>query len=428
MSNIRTLSWWVRWTKIIGGFSVMQAGVQVLNGLTGFLLVRAMGKDEYAWFTIVNSLLATINILTDSGLGSAFSSIGGPIHDDRPKFAALLAFTRRLRLVFMGVSLVVTLPIGAYILQLNEAPRWTVAVLVLIIVASALPAMDISLLMAANRLQSRLANLLRADYTASLIRLMLVFFGRYAGMGAALASLVTAAAQWAQLFLLRGQTRDLRHLPEGTGADEFKAPVLAVVQHMLPVCIFQCVQGQIATWVLSFFANTSTVADVGALARLGIVMAFLFVPLQNIVFPAIARASDQARLRKLATFALAGALGVSVSIVLGGIACSQPILWLLGPRYMHLTSELAWYMGMIALGYLSHAVWGIALTRGWVRHGWLHIPVTIVLQIAGACVLNLGIARDAIIFAAIGNLAGIAVAGVLVGRGLKAPLPSPNPS
>ncbi len=413
------LDWWLRWSKILGGFAAIQGLVQVLNGVTGFLLVRSMGKEDYAWFTIINSLLATIGILTDSGLGSAMSSQGGPICNDKPRFAELMVLTKRLRFAFLLLALLVALPAGIYVLHLNHAPPWITGLLMFTTIMSAIPAAEGTILSSACRLHSRLRQILQADTSVSLTRLGLVFAAGYAGMTAVIATAITAVAQWVQLLVLRRQTHDLVSVPhEDTGT--FRAPMLAVVKQMLPLCIFQCIQGQITTWVLSFCATTSTVADVGALSRLGIISTFLFVPLFNIVYPMIARATEPRQLRKLSALLLAVSLLISLFIVGLGVMCSKQILWVLGAQYGHLHRELVWYMAYVSLGFFGNIVWGIVLTRSWVKHGWIHIPITIVLQVCGAFYLDLSKATDTILFAGLSNFAGLFIALTLVWRGLAA--------
>ena len=410
-------SWWLNWIKRIGSFSLLQAVVQAANCITGFLLVRAMGKEDYAWFTIVNSLLATISVMADSGITTAFNCIGGPIYQERNKFSALLAFTMRLRLLFVGLSLVIAIPAGFYVLHLNHAPPWVNLILAIIILASAIPTAEIALLMAVTRLQGRLNQVLQADYLVAFSRLSLVSAGWFTGLNAVAACAITPVAQWLQVLLLRRQTREFRCLESGAG-EEFRKPVMSVVRHMLPICVFQSVQGHITTWLLSVFADTGTVADVGALSRLGILSAFCYIPMQNIVVPRLARLSDTSRLRGLVLLSTALSLVVAVMIILCGLYFAKPVLWVFGPLYSHLTVELAWYMGFIALNFLLAVQWGVTLARGWVKFGWVHIPLTLGFQILGACLLDFSQARDVIIFAMLGSFASLSVAGSIVGFGI----------
>lgn len=54
----------------------------------------------------------------------------------------------------------------------------------------------------------------------------------------------------------------------------------------MPNCIFLCVQGQLSTWLISLFATSSEVADLGALSRIAILFAVIGGPVTQFVAPA----------------------------------------------------------------------------------------------------------------------------------------------
>lgn len=64
------------WTKTLSKFLSVQVIVQALSFGSGILIIRTLSKDEYAYFSIANSLQATMNILADSGIGIALAAIG----------------------------------------------------------------------------------------------------------------------------------------------------------------------------------------------------------------------------------------------------------------------------------------------------------------------------------------------------------------
>src|SRR5690606_6584177 len=74
---------------------------QVLLQIIGFgisiLLIRQMPKEDYAIYTIFISLLAILNILSDSGIVLGFNALGGKIWNDEKKFASLLKTASFLR-------------------------------------------------------------------------------------------------------------------------------------------------------------------------------------------------------------------------------------------------------------------------------------------------------------------------------------------
>jgi uncharacterized membrane protein YqjE len=246
----------------------------------------------------------------------------------------------------------------------------------------------------------------------------LVGLGILPGLTAILGAAATAVAQWMQTTLLRRQTRaDMQNPGEVDPAwqPEFEG----AVKNLFPLCLFNCVQGHITTWILSLFAATEQVADVGALARLGIVFTFLSLPLAQLVLPRIARTQEPRRLLRLCLLALGGILLASLALAGLGVLFAGQVLWLLGTQYAHLHRELAFFLGSLVLGTVANAAWGLCYTRNWVCHAWVQIPLAVFVQVLAACWLDLGRVSHAIVFSALSNLTGLLIAGYLVVRGLN---------
>src|SRR5437762_9986538 len=66
-----------KWFPILVKFTSVQAIVQIMGFAAGILIVRGLPKREYAFYTIGNTMLATILLLADSGISSALTAIGG---------------------------------------------------------------------------------------------------------------------------------------------------------------------------------------------------------------------------------------------------------------------------------------------------------------------------------------------------------------
>lgn len=409
---------WLRWTQRLITYSGVQGVVLLVNALSGFLLVRGMTKEHYAWFTITNSLLATINIMSDSGLGSAMMSIGGEVCEDRSRFASLTRVARRMRFRFLALAALVILPAGWWVLARNGASWSVIMILLVLVIATSLSAAECVVLSAINKLHRRISFLLQADFCISFSRLSMVALGMFSGITAIVASGATAIAQWIQVLLLRRQTSGDLAIAE-TADQNWQPEINKVVRALFPICLFNCVQGHITTWLLSVFANTRDVADVGALARLGVVFTFLGLPLTQLICPLISRTKEPRRLRKLCLGAMGGSILTAVALVLLGILFSTEALWLLGAQYSHLHRELGWFLAAQAVGVSANAAWGIAYTRSWVRHGWIQAPFTILLQCVAAMYLNLSQVSHAIAFASISSLVGFVIASVLIIRGLS---------
>src|SRR5690242_4420814 len=59
--------------RLLAGFTWLQAAIQALAALSGLLLVRVLEKPQFAAYTIATSLLTTLNVLTDCGIGTGLN-------------------------------------------------------------------------------------------------------------------------------------------------------------------------------------------------------------------------------------------------------------------------------------------------------------------------------------------------------------------
>ena len=386
-----------------------------MNTLSGFILVRAMAKEDYAWFTIALAALSTISVLADSGLGSAFSAVGGPLVSDTQRFASLARLVRRRRAVYCAVAGLIVLPITFGLLYANGA-RFVPSVLVLGLVAlTAYLSTEAVVYATAHKLRSRIRPLMHTELAGSGVRLVLILAAAVLGIGVTIAVACSSIAEWARLFLLKRQSRDLA-TTEDHGTEVWSPRINSIVGHSLPIVVFYCIRGQIATFILSAFATTSQVADFGALTRFHVVFAVSALPLGHFVFPTISRCCDRVQLRKLILGTIVASSGLFAGLAAIGMLCSTLLLWLLGPVYTHLTLELNLYLAASALASCETTVWGIVNARGWVRHGWTHIPLAIAFMIIGAQWLHLENTASAIVFSALGSLAALFVGLALVAR------------
>ena len=403
----------------LAAYGGAQGVVLVVNTISGFILVRGMGKEQYAWFTITNSLLATISVLSDSGLSSAMMSIGGRVCDDRSRFASLMMLAQGMRFRFMALAALVTLPAGWWMLGLNGAPWYIIVILLSLVIATSIPSVEGVVLGTINKLHRRVTFLIQADLCVSLSRLAMIVVGMVSGLSAVLASMATAGAQWIYVVLLRRQTQGDLTISDGV-VENWRPEIHGVVRVVFPLSFFNCVQGHITTWLLSVFASTQDVADIGALMRLSVLFTFLGLPLSQLILPVISRSQEPRRLARLCLLALGGVTLAAVVLFAVAMAFSPQVLWVLGDSYAHLTSELMWFLGSQVLAVATTAAWGIAYTRSWVRHAWLQIPLSLALQALSAVWLDLSQVTQTILFASLSNITGLLIGVGLIFNGLKA--------
>jgi len=386
-----------RWAILSGQVAVAQVLVQGVNAVTGLLLVRHLPKDEYAWFTIAGSLLATLNLLGDGGVSTGLTSIGGQIHDQPGPFARLLhdglSVSRRL----CCVGFLLSAPLFYVLLEkINAPPLLTLAALGLASV-SCWPAVSTVLLNIANRLHKRVQVVQATEMAGAVIRLgltgALMLGGWLAMLPAMMAAVVTG---WAQALMVRYKTRPF--LLSRGGDASFVPQIHGFVRSLYANHVFFCLQAQIATWIIGWLAASGEVADLGALGRLAVIFTAVSSPFYYLAVPAIARIQDPALLKKRFFLVLAAGFALVAAVVGAAYLFPHPFLWVLGSQYSHLGTELPLALAVQGLTFQNTLSWNLLLTRGWVKKPWIVIPMTVCGYMAGAAFLDLSSVAGVLLF------------------------------
>lgn len=409
---------WSRWVRRLAAYSGAQGIVLLVNALSGFLLVRGMSKEQYAWFTIANSLQATISVMSDSGLGSAMMAVGGRVSHDESQFVRVMRVAQQMRLEFMALASIVILPVGCWMLVRNDASFLVACAVSVLVALTGLVAGEGAVLATMSKMRRNVPLLVKADLSLGFVRLAAISAGLLSGLNAVIAVAATTVSQWIQVMVLR-RGGSLRLEVVDSGADDYKRQLRVVVRSLFPLSLFACVQGHLTTWILSFFAGASEVADVGALSRLGIIFSFAALPVTQLIFPVISTERNSSRVKRLTAFALTAVIVPAVLLCVLCVGFSEQVLWVLGSQYAGLKLELACYLGAQVVGSVATAIWSLAYARGWVRLAWIQIPLTLAMQAVAAFCLNLSDVRQVIMFSSISNVIGIGVGGLLIWQGMQ---------
>lgn len=351
--------------------------------------MRYMCKPDYAWFTLAASLSSTVNLLSDGGVSTGLTAIGGSIHDQPRAFARLIqqGLSLSFRLTFVGFALASPLFYGLY-LRIGVPPL--LALLALLIASlAAWPTIYTVLLNVTNRLHRRVGVMQAGEVTGALVRLSITSVLWVGGWLAALpAMLATLLAVWAQALLIRMRSR---HFLQSPSSDvSYESELRGFVWSLYGNHVFICLQVQVTTWIIGWLAGSSEVADLGALARVGVLFVAITSPINYLAVPAIARIRDPQLLRQRMVLALGGTLLVACIVVVMAYMLPAPFLWLLGVNYGHLTVELPLALAAQGLGMVTSLAWALMLTRGWVLHAWITIVTTLVGFAIGAALFQLG--------------------------------------
>src|SRR5438045_2279136 len=188
--------------RIIGNLAIVQAIVQILGFCSGILIIRSLSQQEYAYFTIANTMQGTLNLLADIGISAGVISIGGRVWQDQRRFGELINTGLHLRKQLAIVACAFVVPILYLLLARNGAGPGYGFLLVALVVAGLLPQLSVGVLSVVPRLRSDIRRIQVIDFTAAVLRLLgltaLLWF-----LNAAAAIAVAMASFCVQYLMLR---------------------------------------------------------------------------------------------------------------------------------------------------------------------------------------------------------------------------------
>jgi O-antigen/teichoic acid export membrane protein len=409
--------------RVIGNLAVVQTVVQVLGFVSGILVIRSLSQQEYAYFTIANTMQGTLNLLADIGVSAAVISIGGRIWKEPHRFGQLINTALGLRRRLAGLAILFVVPVLYFLLARNGAAFAYRFVLLGLVVAGLLPQLATGVLSVVPRLRSDISRIQIIDFSTALLRL-----GGLAALlwilNAGIAIAVAMLAFFFQYLMLRHYAASVVDLHAPTN-DEDRHTIVGFIRKLAPNALFYCFQGQITVFLISIFANRATsVAEVGALGRLAMIFAVLSNLLANVFIPAFARCHSLRKLRFLyaAVVGAVAAFGVAV-ITLAALFPTQ-FLVILGNRYTHLHGELLLMVAGAVLNAFAGAIWGLNSAKGWISGSWLYIPSTLATQVVLIPFIDFSSVSDVLFFNLISAVPNVLLNFVLSYRGFRSERPA----
>ena len=325
-----------RWAGLLGRFASVQVVVQAVGFLAGIILIRNLSVEQYAYFTIANSIQGTYGVLTDVGMTASLTALGGRTFQDRARLGSLLATALGLRRQMAIWVIVATTPLLLWMLREAGAPWWSSLLILTALLLGLRFTLDVATLVVVLRLRQEISRLQWLELAGSATRLGLVLL---------------ALSSWLDAFVARprGSLRRRRTVGRSCAAGSpvamtTAAPpdagdrraLLQMVRSQAPNGVFFCLQGQITVWLISAFGTQRAIAEVGALGRLGALFAVIGAVTTGIVLPRFAQYQGQSMLRRRYTQAVAAQLAFGAVVVLGVLAFPREAVWVLGGKYAHL--------------------------------------------------------------------------------------------
>ena len=373
----------LNWTKLISITSSAQILVQAVGFACGILVIRLLSVQEYALYTLCNTMLGTMVLLSDSGISTGVMSLGGEAWEDKEKLGTVLATGLDLRRKFALVSLLVSVPILLYLLYHNGATLFMGLIITLAMIPAFYAALSDSLLEIVPKLHQNIFPLQRNQVEVGVGRLLLsaitVFFFP-------LAYVAVLAVGIPRIF---GNIR-LRKIVYGIVEKEkepdaeVKNKILIIVKKSLPAIIFYSFSGQINIWLISYFGNTTSLAQIGALGRVVMLLSLISVVFNFLIVPRFARIKNEyACLMGFYSKIIALVLFIAIIIVVLMYFLAEYFLYILGHKYSGLETELILVMIGGCINMLMSSGLSLYLSKGWVMKYYVSIGLDVFPLVIG---------------------------------------------
>lgn len=408
------------WARVGMEFSVGQGAVQVLNLVTGFLLLRWLGVEDYALLSFGLACQAMLGTFLDLGNSGAISALVGSRISDRAVVSEQMVAALRLR---TRLAILAVPPVVLSFWLLGAQQPWSAPGLAVVLAAAALGALGQSSMgvhSAPLLMHREIGRWYRIAGAAAMARLALISaFHATGALAGSVAAWIGAGSSTATAWACRRASRG-RWVAGTRVSPEARAALLRHLGPQIPGAMFTAFQGQITLLLISWFGRTLEVAETAALGRVGQIFVALAAFNGVVLAPRMA-ALPAALVRSRYALVLAGAGALAATLVALAWLYPDPLLWLLGKNYDHLGSELRLMVAAASMHYVGSVMWSVHAARRWV-YWWssaLFIGGTLAVQGAYLATHDLSSTASVMQFAVWSAVAALGVHAATAAYGIR---------
>ncbi|MBO9699695.1 MAG: polysaccharide biosynthesis protein [Sporocytophaga sp.] len=377
------------WSKLLAISGSAQIIIQAIGFVSGILVIRLLSTQEYGLYTLANSMLGTMILLADGGISSGVMALGGQVWRDRGKLGAVLVTGLSLRRKFAIGSLAIAVPVLMYMFYKHDI-KWQMS---LLIVAALIPSfftsLTGSLLQVTPKLRQDILPLQKNQVSVNVLRLILLSILLFFFPFAWIAVLAGGLSQiWANIGLRKISDE---HADWDQKVDEgVQKEMLVIVKRILPGAVYYCLYGQITIWLISIFGSIDSVAQIGALSRLAMILSLVGTILTTLAVPRFARLEANKKLLLSRAIQLHTGLFFLLLSIIGVVwLFPEEVLWVLGREYSNLQIELFLNIIGSCLVLFAGLSFSLLTCRGWIISPFVSIPVSILSIISGLLLIDI---------------------------------------
>ncbi|MDR0559185.1 MAG: hypothetical protein LBG92_03385 [Prevotellaceae bacterium] len=380
------------WIKLISVTGIAQVTVQLIGFICGILVIRILPVNEYAFYTIANTILGTMTVLSDGGISTGVMAQGGKVWQNRQKLGAVLATGLYLRRKFAVFSLIISLPVLSYLLLYHGATWITTALISASLMFSFYAALSDNLLQIPVKLHQAIKPLQKNQVEVSAGRLILTGLTLFIFPCAFVAIITSGLPRiWGNFKLGKIANRFAAKNAEISAEDKYE--IRKIIKKGFPATVYYAFSGQIATWIISIFGNTESVSKLGALGRIAVLFAVVSTLTATLIVPRFARLKNSENLFKRYIKIVSFFSALILALAVCAYFFAGQILWILGKNYAGLKYELCLNIICSCLMAIMGIAFNLYASKGIVLSPVFSIASNIIPLIAGCLVFNVSTLR-----------------------------------
>lgn len=387
-----------------------QGFTTAVNLLYGLLCVRLLSVEGYAKFSLMFAFQASLSILMDVGTTSTLAPLVGERIDDLQLIADYVASLRQLSVRLFSFLAPATAIVFPLVVRKQHWGFESVAFLIsmqLVFVwfARARGAYGAILILRRDRAAWYKYPMIAS--AAALLLLILAWATHVLNEYLAIAISVGANIYVAACYYFRSHR--LLAIKGEPSANKRQA-ILRLIIPTVPNLVFIAIQGQISLMLITIFGRTSGIATVGALTRL-VQIFLLFSQINPVLIEPYFAKLPAAKLKLNYIVTLLAAAGLGCGTVALAYFWPGLFLWVLGPKYAQMKTEVVLVMILGAIYYLSGLLFCMNTARRFV-YWWSNITIivsTLAVQTLFIWKADLGTVHTVLIFNICSNLVTLIV-------------------
>ncbi|HUI44633.1 MAG TPA: hypothetical protein VLX29_08195 [Nitrospirota bacterium] len=400
------------WVLLTGKFLAGQGAVQAMNLIAGLIIIRFLPVSEYALYTIASLLLVIGTIGSDFGLSHAVNTLGARIKDDRQKLGALLAVAFQYRRMLYPVAVGAILILAIKMMYGHEWSLVNASGTVALVILTSWILQPVSLKKSVLNVHHDANGLLQVGSSEAVSRLLAlaVCIIWPTAVSALIVNLIGVIV--GRYFLSK---RCTTLIDENAHPDELQSRQLRLfILPLAPAVIYYMFQGQISVFLLSLYGRISSIAEIGALSRLGQIMSLLMMLNAFMIQPYFARIETKELYVHRVSLVISMLLAFCLLCMIIVYWVPEWWLFILGGHYKGLTRELPLAILGSLLTLVGTTMYTMVIARNVTRGQYLYIIVSIVSQIMFISIFGIHTTIDALILNLLPAVAFIFIQSILL--------------